>query len=194
MDELPSVTERLQEYEGELRANTLRAASVVLFYLVELANYRGLSWGPLQLPKVSGVDRGFHLAMTTLALAWLLTSWGVYGFLRRRVFPPALKYLSTGLDLVFLTAVLLVADGPRSPLVVGYFIVLCLAALRLSVRLVRFAAAGAVLGYLVLLGDARWLKPALRIPRYHQVDFLLALVLCGVVLGQVLRRARARGS
>ena len=59
-------------------------------------------------------------------------------------------------DLVLLTAILMVADGPRSPLVVGYPLVIVLATLRLNLPLVRFATLGAAAGYLILLGYARW--------------------------------------
>jgi hypothetical protein len=55
---------RWEEYEGEGRANLLRAVGLAAFYTVELLNYHGLSLGFLQMPKV--VDRPFHLAMTTV--------------------------------------------------------------------------------------------------------------------------------
>lgn len=190
MTDNDAVAKRLQEYEGEVRANLLRAVAIAAFYLVELADYRGFRLGLLEMPKVESVDKSFHMAMTAIAAAWLVASWGVHAFLRRRVFPPALKYLSTGLDVVYLTAALLVADGPRSPLVVAYLLLPALAALRLSLPLVRFATAAAASGYLVLLGHARWFRPASVVPRYHQALFLLTLLLSGVLLGQVLRRAR----
>lgn len=172
-----------REFEGEVRANLLRAVGVSAFYLIELANYR-----------TGTVDRAFHMAMTALAAAWLVSAWGVFAFLRRRVFPPPLMYLSTGLDVVYLTAVLLVADGPRSPLVVVYMLLPVLAALRLSLPLVRFAAAGAVGGYLFLLGHARWFRPETAVPRYHEAIVLLSLALCGVLLGQILRRSSSEAA
>lgn len=182
---------RWQEYEGEARANLLRVAGIALFYLVELLNYHGLDLGPLQYPKVPGVDRGFHLAMTALAAAWAMTGWGVWVCLERRVFPQRLKYLSTAADLLLMTCVLLLADGPRSPLLACYFIIVCLSALRFSVRLVRMATAGAILGYIALIGHAFWYRPAVRVPRHYEVIFILTLALCGVVLGQTIRRFRA---
>ena len=171
--------ERLEEYQGEVRANLLRAVGITGFYLIELADFRA-----------GHVDAGFHRAMTALAAAWLVSSWGVFGFLRRRVFPPELKYLSTGLDVVYLTAALLVADGPRSPMVVIYPLLTMLAALRLSLPLVRFAAAGTVAGYLVLVAQARLMRPEFSVPRAHEAIMLLTLALGGVLLGQILRRSR----
>jgi hypothetical protein len=183
---------RWREYEGERRANLLRLVGIVAFYGVEMANYRGVRLGTFELPRVEGVDRRFHLAVTGLAVAWTMTALAVHVCLRRQVFPAALKYASTGADIALMTCVLGVSDGPRSPLVVGYFPIVALAALRFNLPLVRFATAGAMLGYLALLGYAKWYSTrALSVPRFHEVIFLLALGLTGVTIGQVLRRVRA---
>lgn len=185
-----SVVERWGEFEGEARANLLRLAAIAAFYLVELANYQGFRLGPLDLPRV--VDRPFHRAATAVAVAWVLLALGVWACLQWRLLPSALKYATTGADLALMTCVLTISDGPRSPLVVGYFLILAVAALRFSLPLVRFATLGALAAYLVLLGYARWFAVRdVRVPRYHEVLFLLALGLTGITLGQVLRRVRA---
>jgi len=109
--------------------------------------------------------------------------------LHERFFPGAMKYLTTGCDVALLTGLLVVASGPKSPLVVGYLLLIALATLRFSLPLVRFSTVASMLGYLVVLGHARWFRSEeFHVPRYHQVMFLLALALCGVVLGQVIRR------
>lgn len=184
------IVERWQEYEGERRVNLLRAVGIAGFYLVELANRYGLNLGFFELPSVAEVTPGFHRAVTAVVVAWLLTSTSVFVFLRSRIFPPALKFFSTGVDILCLTMILMIANGPKSPLLAAYFPLLCLASLRLSLPLIRFAAAGSALGYLVLLGEAKWFRPDLRVPRYHQCLFLFALVLAGVLLGQIVRRTR----
>jgi hypothetical protein len=183
------IARRWQEYEGEGRANLLRVIGVAAFYVVELINYHGLRLGLLEMPQV--VDLHFHRVATVLAGAWIMMALGVLVCRQRRVFPESLKFLSTAGDLVFLTAMLTAADGPKSPLVVGYFLVVVLAGLRFSLPLVWFATAGAGAGYLFLLTYARWFSTRdIRVPRYQQLIVLLALVLTGVVLGQVLRRVR----
>ncbi len=79
---------------------------------------------------------------------------------------------------------------------VAYFLVIVLAALRFNLQLIWFTTGGAIAGYLFLLGFARWgsipgwPRGDVTVPRYAQVIFLLALVLTGVVLGQVIRRVR----
>ena len=180
---------RWQEYEGEARANLLRIAAIGAFYLVELLNYYGLHWGFIEMPKQ--VDAQFHRLTTGLALGWVVMALAIHLSLTQHFFPAALKYLSTAGDLVFSTAVLAVADGPRSPLVIGYFLVIVLAVLRFSLPLVRFATAGSMAAYLFLLGFMKWYSGRdVNVPRYHELIFLLGLATAGVILGQVIRRVR----
>ena len=180
---------RWQEYEGEARANSLRIIGIAAFYVVELINYYGLRLGFFEMPKVS--DKAFHQAVTALAVAWTMVALGVLFCLSQRVFPAGLKFVSTASDIVFLTFILVVANGPQSPLVIGYFLVIALSTLRFNLPLVRFATVGSMVGYLFVLGYAKWFTTAdLRVPRYHQIIFLLALALTGIVLGQVIRRVR----
>jgi hypothetical protein len=188
------ITSRWQEYEGEGRANLLRLIGLVAFYAVELVDYHGLDLGFVQMPRV--VERPFHLAVTALTVAWSMLCLGVLCCRLQGIFPRWLKFLSTGADVLLLTTILALADGPRSPLVVVYFLILVLAALRFNLPLVWFATTASALGYLFLLGFARWgsvpgwAKPDMFVPRYQQVIFLAALVLTGVILGQVIRRVR----
>lgn len=180
---------RWQEYEGEARANLLRIIGIAAFYIVELVNYHGVHLGFFEMPRV--VERQFHQSVTALAVAWTLMSLVVLYCLSHRIFPAVLKYLSTGCDVVLLTAILMMADGPRSPLVVGYFLLIALAALRFNLPLIRATTGGSMAGYVLLLGYAKWFTERdLRVPRYHQIILLLALALTGIVLGQVIRRVR----
>lgn len=196
------ITERGQEYEGEARANLFRLVGVFCFYGIHLLHHwtasGRLAW--LQIdPEAAGgeVTTGeFHFQVTMLAVAWCMLATGVHACLTRRFFPSWLGYAATAGDLFFLTAVLYLANGPRSPLVVGYFLILILATLRFSVGLVRFATLGAIVGYVCLLGVAKWPETFgrgsadLRVPRYSQLMFLAALCLAGMILGQVVRRIR----
>jgi hypothetical protein len=182
------IVSRWHEYEGEARANLLRIAGIGVFYLVELLDYYGLRLGSFEMPSI--VSRPFHQAVTAVALAWAMMGLAVLLCQKRQIFPAALKYATTAADLVFLTLILLLASGPQSPLVIGYFLIIVLATLRFSLGLIRFAAAGAVAGYLVVLGHAHWfINPPRSVPRHHQLIVVIGLALTGVILGQVIRRA-----
>lgn len=184
------VTERLGALSGEARANGLRVLGIAVFYAIEVLNYRGLSLGPLQIPRVEGVDQQFHAMATALSVAWIMVAAMVLLATRNRIFPPALKYLSTGADLFLLTAVLTLADGPRSPVLAVYFLVIVLAGTRMSQRLVLFASGGAVLGYVALLAQVRFYRPDLDVPPHWALTTICALVLQGVVMYQIVGGAK----
>jgi hypothetical protein len=187
---------RWQEYDGELRANLIRTISIAAFYAVEILGYYGvdLAWLHIE-PEFS---RQFHLAVSALAAAWMIMAFGTFYCLRMEVFPESLKYATTAIDLILLTAMIAAASGPRSPLVMGYFVILAVAALRLQVWLVWCATLGSLAGYLFLLGFAKWHDTwfslphrDLAVPRYTQLITLLALALTGITLGQMIRRVKA---
>ena len=179
---------RWMEYEGESRTNVLRLLGIAAFYVVELINYYGLQLGFFEMPKVVGQE--FHRTVTAVALAWTMVGLGVLYCQSHRIFPPVLKFISTGADIVLLTFILLIASGPQSPLLVVYFVIVALSALRFNLPLVRFATLGSMASYVFLLGYAKWFATDLRVPRYHQILFLLALGLTGIVIGQVIRFVR----
>ena len=142
--------------KAKRRANLLRIAGIGVFYLVELLDYHGLRLGSFEIPAI--VSRPLHQVITGLALAWALTGMAVLLCQKHHIFPAGLKYATTAADLVFLTLILLAASGPQSPLVIGYFLIIVLATLRFSLGLIRFATAGAVAGYLAVLGHGRWFR------------------------------------
>jgi len=200
------ITQRWQQYEGEARANLLRIASIGTFYLIHLWNYFSSlgklpDSGPfgeyLQLAEAGTIDRRFHVMVTLLALAWVAMAASIHLSLRARVFPGWMPTLSTLADGLFLSGVLCISSGPRSPLVVGYFLIIALSALRFSLPLVRVATVASMLGYVGVLGCAKW--PAtfglavdvdLTVPRFHQLVMIAGLALTGIVVGQVIRRVR----
>lgn len=178
---------RWQQFEGESRANLLRTVAVGAFYVIELLQYY---W----LEEKTEAMQGFHTSATLLAVAWILLSVAVMLCLRRRIFPAALKYVSTLGDLVLLTALIAVtADKAQSSLVLAYFLVIAVAGLRFSLPLVWFATLGAMAGYLFLVGqsDDTWFDSHHVVPVVQQLVTLLSLGLTGVLLGQILRRVRS---
>src|SRR3954469_609977 len=180
------IAQRWQAYEAELRANLLRIVAIGVFYLVHLWSYFGSqdwlpNYGFLQIAESGDISKRFHLLVTLVAVAWAMLALGILLALQNRIFPLWLPYFSTGCDIVLLTSIVCLGGMARSPLVVGYFLILILATLRLSMPLVRFATAGCGLAYLFVLGCAKWpehgslsqslgQKPAeLSVPRYHEI-------------------------
>ncbi len=201
------ITQRWQAYDAESRANLLRIIAIGLFYLVHLWSYFGSqgwlpNYGFLQIAESGEISKRFHLLITLIAVAWAMFALGILLALQQQIFPRWLPYFSTGCDIVLLTGVICLGGMARSPLVVGYFLVLILAALRLSLPLIWFATAACGLAYLSVLGCAKWPErfglsqlvgqtaADLRVPRYHEIIVLVAIVMAGVMLGQIVRRLR----
>jgi len=183
---------RVEEWAGEVRVNLIRLAGIVLFYGRHLVEY-------LLAAPDSPVRGVYHLRVTWVAGAWAAAVVLVRYQLARRVVPPWLKYATTAWDLFLVTLLCTLAGGPRSPLMLLLFLVVAMAPLRLSLRLVYATTAGAILAYLAVLAIYAWGKvgyekyyatPELRIPRSEEAIHVLALLVAGLLAGQVVRQAR----
>jgi len=179
---------RWEEFGGEARANLLRIIAVGAFYGVQLVQR---FW----LAQPTAESTAFHQRATAVAVAWTLVALAVLLALRLRIFPAALKYVSTACDLLLLTALASLAAGPGSPLVLAYFLIIALAALRFNLGLVWFTTLGAMAGYWLLVGledakTSRWFDAQHAVPPVTQLITLLSLGLTGIVIGQVVRRVK----
>jgi hypothetical protein len=183
---------RLEAWAGEVRVNLLRLIGIILFYGRHL-----IEWA--MAPKDSAVRGTYHVTVTAIALAWGAAVVVLHLWLRQPKVPPWLKYTTTLWDAAMITALCAVAGGPGSPLVLLYFPLIATAPLRPSLRLVYVATLAAMLGYLFLLGHYAWYRvgfekyyatPELRIPRRQEAIMMLALVVCGLLAGQVVRQMR----
>ena len=173
---------RIEEWAGETRVNLVRIVALVVFYGQHLVLGHWLADTPLH--------PGYHKAVTTLVIAWGFAAVALHACLGRRYVPHWLKYAATAWDVAMVTVLVAISGGPSSPLVVLYFLVVATAPLRLSLRLVYCGTLGAVAGYLVLLGHAKWIAETAAVPRHHQVIFALGLGVAGLLAGQVVRQAR----
>lgn len=180
------IATRWQEYEGEARANLLRIVAIGAFYMVELLRFYGFeNAAPEHLP--------FHRQATLIAAAWAMVALAIWMCLRLRIFPATLKYVSTACDILLLTSLTaLNAPGPFSPLLLGYFLIIAMAALRFSLGLIWFATVASMLGYWSLVGlvDKKWFDADHAVPPTRQLVTLLSLALTGIVIGQVIRRVK----
>jgi hypothetical protein len=185
---------RLEAWAGELRVNLIRSIALVVFYATHLLNV--YVW--TDDPDAKGP---FHAAVTAVVLAWTVGIVLLHVFLTRHFLPSSLKYVSTAWDLVLITALVMVSpDGPRSPLMLLFFVVIAAAPLRLSLPLVYVTTLGAMAAALIALGQyvllrhgwEEYMDPGKghRIPRVTEMIFLLALGASGLMAGQSVRQAR----
>lgn len=176
---------RWQEFEGEGRAGLLRILTIAVFYVVQLLQYHVL---------VAAEDRDpeFHQAATALAVAGSLISLAFLLCLRRRMLPALLKFGSVACDVILVTSAAALGAGPNSPVIYAFYLLIALAALRFSLRLIWCATLGSMAGYLLLVGmyDDVWFDARHVVPPVQQIMMLVSLALTGIVLGQVIRRVR----
>jgi hypothetical protein len=186
---------RLEAWAGEVRVNLIRAIAVVVFYGTHLLDV--YVYGRDRSPEAMA----YHAEATAIALGWMVAIFLLHGCLTRRFVPPALKYVATCWDITMISALLGASpDGPRSPLLYLYFVVLASSALRLSLPLVYATTLGIMAAALVVLGyyvyykvgrDAYYADDSpSRIARSSEVIFLLAVGAAGLFAGQVVRQAR----
>ena len=190
----------LQAVDAEQRVNLIRISAIASFYLIHLwhMSVPSLSEGTagmLGLEAGQSVPAGVHLSVTLLCLGWLMQAFAVHLMIAHRRVSNGLVTAVTVGDFVWLTAILCLSSGPAGPMVSGYFLILMLTGVRFNLRLVRVATVVAAFSYLVLLGVTRWPLGIVEeiglktVPRYHQVMILVAIILSGVIVGQIVRHA-----
>lgn len=172
---------RVEAWTGELRVNVVRLAAIVAFYGHHLVNQHLLHQ---EFPP------RYSLMIAAIAVVWAVGALALHAALSARWMPGGLRYAAVGFDAVMATCLLVISDGPRSPLVAILFLVVATAPLRLDLKLVWTATVLALLSYAFINGHAKWVKPEWQIPRSQQVIVALALTAAGFLAGQQVRQAR----
>jgi len=164
-----------------------RLAAILAFYGVELANYH--------LFQI--VDATFHGQVTLILAAWAAASLAFQWISKRRSWAMATRVAWAGVDAASLLALLLLADGVVSPIVMVYPLWVVGSSLWFRVRLVWTVAALSLISYGVLVFDYYVLRPELQLklqPTYYRhVDFVLMLVGLALIVAYQVRRVRALG-
>jgi hypothetical protein len=186
---------RLEAWAGEVRVNLLRALALVVFYGNHLLDVYVYGRDPSREAAI------YHAEATAIVLAWTGAVFVLYLCLARRWVPPGLKYAATFWDILLISALLIAShDGPKSPLLYLYFVVLAAAPLRLSLPLVYATTFGIMLAATLVLGHYVYYRiggenyyaegSPYRIARSSEIIFLLAVGAGGLFAGQVVRQAR----
>lgn len=194
-DERWADARRLEAWAGEVRVNLLRAAALIVFYGHHLLDV--YVYGRDASPAAAV----YHAEVTAIVLAWTGIVFVLYLCLSRRWVPPGLKYAASFWDVTMVSALLIASpDGPRSPLLYLYFVVVAASSLRLSLPLIYattfgvMAAATLVMGHYVFYRVGREAYYAAdspyRIARSSEIIFLLSVGAVGLFAGQIVRQAR----
>jgi hypothetical protein len=170
---------RREAWAADRRSNVIRLAAVGVFTVNEFINYH--------LLKV--VDLRFHVGSLLIAGIWVLCTGLFTILLREHIWPRAISYVIVSTDVLLLTWLLLLADGPKSPLVVLYFLVIALSGTRVDPKVCLYTGAAAAFGYGAVLEFTKRQKPEFLVPPYHAVIVALALLLMGMVMAHLVGRA-----
>jgi len=170
--------QRKEIYNGELKANRLRMIGLAIFAVNELINYHWLHV----------VDKRFHTGSLLLIALWFVAAC-IFGILLRYHFiPKRAPYLVASVDILLLTWFLFFADGPKSPLVGVYFLIVALSGIRLNPIVTLFTSGSAVVGYLAVLEFTKRQRPEFLVPVFHAVIVIICLLLMGVIIAHLTSR------
>jgi hypothetical protein len=183
---------RVESFAGEIRVNRLRLAAIIVFYARFLID---IFLNPLHR-QFGG---RYLLLVTLIVLAWSAQVIWLHWALSRRRVGEKLKFISVIWDLVMVTLLGIAAGGPRTPLMLLYFIVIASAPLRMSLAVVWVATLGAIAGDAIVIMYYAWYvigfhkyyaTPELRLSRSSEFIWFLSLGVAGLLAGQVVRQMR----
>jgi len=140
------------------------------------------------LPKPDVVTPLFHRVASIVVIIWPLGAWA---FQRQLLLGHNLKRVLYGwvtLDVVLLTALLFAANGPSSPLTLGYYLLVAAAALRFRTDLVIFVTGISITGYMLHVIRAVVWRPDIKVSYTTAVPFLLGLLIICLIQVFLLRR------
>lgn len=189
---------------AEQRVNLIRIFAIVGFYLVHFWHVATLSFGEDLAASGGGqveqtIANQLQFNVSILCFGWLMQAFAIHLMIANRHVSRWLPNLATAGDLVWLTLLLCLSTGPGGPMVVGYFLIIMLSGVRFDLRLVRWTTVAAMMSYLVLLGVTRWPLGMLKqvslqsVPPYHEIMILVAMVVAGIIIGQIVRQSYLLG-
>lgn len=183
----PRPEQRLARWARRQPALASRLGGLAAFYVVEWGNY-----------LVGVIDRAFHVKISVLLAIWAGASVLCQQLLPSARWSVPARFVWGVLDSLALLAVLLVADGAASPLVVGYPLLIVASALWFRVRFVWFVTLLCLLTYGVLVLDFYCWRPELQQDFDRAADrhviFAVALVVLGSAVAYLVHRVRALSS
>lgn len=135
-----------------------------------------------------GSDYKYYLARMLIFGIWAFASIVLQFLLKRPQWKDPICYTWAAIDIVLYTSLLLFADPPRGPLLVGYPMLICASALFYRRTFVIFMSSGCGLGFLTLVFLSS--NPDFSKPDFVAI-FLTGLAVIGLILSTMIRRIRA---
>jgi serine/threonine-protein kinase len=185
----PGVVQRAWRWMRREPALASRLATLTVFLGVDVVNY-----------SLAGISGDFCLEMAALIVVWLSIAVVFQQILKSRPGSIPARFVWGTLDsLLLLAALLFVADGAASPLVIGYPLLIVASGLWFRVRFVGFMTGLSLISYTVLVVDFYcWRPDALRESFPTRFDrhviFVLGLIAIAGVVAYLVDRLRTLSS
>jgi serine/threonine-protein kinase len=178
----PGLLGRLDRWARLRPALAATLVALVFFYLNHLV-----------LLGLGTEDEGgaFHWFVTGVVAAWAAGAAGFQWLITRGRRATAGTFGWAAFEVLMLTVFLLRGDGPRSPMLLGYLLLIAGTALRLRTGLIWFVTGLSLVSYFGLLLDAAWRRPAFQAEPKWRLVFVLSLCILGLMQYLVLRRMRS---
>jgi len=154
----------------------------------------GLFFGVATMNFFRGaIDKTYYVQTSYVLLGWLIMSIVCQRLHQnRRLHFPA-RFLWGAIDTILLLFVLLISDGPASPLVVAYLLLIVSSGLWFRVRFVTMITCLSILSYGILLFDYYLLwRPESRAMAPMEFDEPIIMLLAMIVIGGVTAHLVAR--
>jgi hypothetical protein len=178
--------QRLRRWARREPALVSRLGALTPFYLVEAVNYWGLHlW-----------EWDFHYKVTAIVLAWAAASVVCQRLMRRpNNWQNAVPFAWGAFDVLAVFLLLFIGDGPVSPLLIVFPLLVVGAGLWFRVRLVWFMTAMTALAYVALVVHYHFWRPELKqdVPLNHDdyIYFVAGLIVMGAAVAYQVQRVRA---
>lgn len=185
----PSLPQRISAWARREPPLASRLAGLTIFLGVDLVNY-ALSSKP--------EDILFYERMLLVIAVWALTATVLQQSVRSQRWSVPARFLWGTLDSALLLAVLMMANGAASPLIVGYPLLIAASGLWFHVRFVWYMTVLSLVSYGVLVLEFYLWEPQLQegfpIGRDRHVVFGFSLVLLAGVISYLVYRVRVLSS
>ena len=183
----PNLKQRVLRWGRRQPALASRLGALSVFYVIEMFNF-----------STDTVDPQFHARMSAIVAFWAVASIVFQQFLDSRRWSIPARFGWGTLDSVLFLAVLLLADGAASPLLIGYPLLIVGSGLWFRVRFVSFMAVLSLLSYGVLIVDFYFRRPELRKQSDVGIDghviFVVGLVIMALAVAYLVHRLRILSS
>ena len=179
--EPPTRWDRLRRWIRRAPALAVHWLGIAVFFLINLMNYAVFSI----------VDTRFFLTTSVLLLVWAPVCSLFQRWMKRDGRAGAAHYGWALADMLFLTVILLQADGVSSPLIIGYPLLIAGSGLLNRTRLVWFMTGLTMLSYAGLLFDSIYFRPGLSVSFDSSVIFLVSMAILGFMVAYQVGRIHA---